>query len=88
MDPAPLTVEVQIPKHQNTREIPSQSPLCNLLAWSLVLVFGRGDRGLYYKVHSTDSIAALVLPKNAIKGEHKLKYCPPWAKGNEDAAWS
>lgn len=87
VDPAPPTVEALISKPQNTREVPSQSSLCNLLACSLVLVLGRGEGGFYYKVHSTDSIAALVLPKNAIKGEHKPKYCPSWAEGNEDAAW-
>ena len=46
MEPAPPTVQALIPKHQNTREVPPQSSLCNLLPWSLVLVgFLVGVRG-------------------------------------------
>ena len=51
-------------------------------------IFGWGEGGFYYKVHSTDFTAALVLPKNAINVEHKLKYRPSWAEKIEDTAWS
>lgn len=64
----------------------------NLPALFFVLVSGGGGRIFLFlrchKGHSTDSIAGLALLKNVIKVDHELKYCTPWAKGNEDAAWS